>query len=241
MRAIGVLILVDQDVAKALLVRRSAGGMLGQQRAPAARAGPSNVTALCARSAPSRSVYTSAAARLSGSCASRAYSAGGNSEFIASEIAPWIALGVQSRGGDPLGRPSPASRAERVVFVVDGEARVIAPRGRAIARSIRAPTAWNVPSHMPSGWPPSSVATRSRISPAALLVNVTARMCAGSTPRSCDQLRDPQGQHPGLARSRARQHQERPVTVLHRLPLRRVEESNSADARAGATVARPSR
>src|SRR5690606_38187591 len=39
--------------------------------------------------------------------------------------------------------------------------------------------------HMPRGSRPSSPATRSRISPAALFVKVTARMCSGGTPCSC--------------------------------------------------------
>jgi hypothetical protein len=35
---------------------------------------------------------------------------------------------------------------------------------------------WKVPIHMPAGSSPSKCATRERISPAALLVNVTARI-----------------------------------------------------------------
>ena len=47
---------------------------------------------------------------------------------------------------------------------------------------MRAPIAWNVPTHIPAGSAPSSRPMRSRISPAALFVNVTARIWRGSTP-----------------------------------------------------------
>ena len=43
--------------------------------------------------------------------------------------------------------------------------------------------AWKVPTHMPRARPPVSFSMRSRISPAALLVKVTARMRSGQTPR----------------------------------------------------------
>ena len=43
--------------------------------------------------------------------------------------------------------------------------------------------AWNVPIQRPPGSRPRSRASRSRISPAALLVKVTARICQGATPR----------------------------------------------------------
>ena len=51
-------------------------------------------------------------------------------------------------------------------------------------RRIRAPTAWKVPSHMPVTSVPSSFSTRPRISRAALLVKVTARISWGRTPRA---------------------------------------------------------
>jgi hypothetical protein len=47
---------------------------------------------------------------------------------------------------------------------------------------MRAPIEWKVPIHIPAGSSPSKRATRARISPAALFVNVTARMLAGATP-----------------------------------------------------------
>src|SRR6266566_1418197 len=50
-------------------------------------------------------------------------------------------------------------------------------------RRRRAQVAWNVPTHMPRARPPVSFSMRSRISPAALLVKVTARMRSGQTPR----------------------------------------------------------
>ena len=71
--------------------------------------------------------------------------------------------------------------AERVVLIVDREGRR-APTRCAAERSMRAPIAWNVPTHMPAGSLPRMRPMRSRISPAALLVNVTARILRGSTP-----------------------------------------------------------
>src|SRR6478672_10127434 len=53
----------------------------------------------------------------------------------------------------------------------------------AYMRSRRAQVAWKVPTHMPRPRPPVSFSRRSRISPAALLVKVTARMRSGQTPR----------------------------------------------------------
>src|SRR3989442_4679399 len=57
-------------------------------------------------------------------------------------------------------------------------------RGAASRRGRRAESAWKVPIHNPRGSAPSSAATRARISPAALLVKVTAKIRCGSTPRS---------------------------------------------------------
>ena len=51
-------------------------------------------------------------------------------------------------------------------------------------RRMRAPTEWKVPSHIPLMSEPSSFSTRPRISRAALLVKVTARISWGRTPRA---------------------------------------------------------
>ena len=51
------------------------------------------------------------------------------------------------------------------------------------SRSTFAQKAWKVPTVMPFACAPARWLTRSRISPAALLVKVTARMFTGSTPR----------------------------------------------------------
>src|SRR5437870_7881506 len=58
------------------------------------------------------------------------------------------------------------------------------PSRAASRRNRRADNAWKVPIHRPRGSAPSSRATRARISPAALFVNVTAKMRDGATPRS---------------------------------------------------------
>ena len=52
---------------------------------------------------------------------------------------------------------------------------------------------------------------RSRISCAALFVNVIARISFGSTPCVCEQVRDAVGEHARLARARAGDHEHRPL------------------------------
>ena len=77
---------------------------------------------------------------------------------------------------------------------------------------MRAQAEWNVDTHILLGhrarpsWP-----TRSFISSAALLVKVMARMANGETLPFPDQVGDPVGQDPGLARPRPRHHQDRPA------------------------------
>ena len=53
-----------------------------------------------------------------------------------------------------------------------------------MARRIRTQAEWNVLTHMVRATGPTSAATRWRISSAALLVNVMARICDGCTPSS---------------------------------------------------------
>ena len=51
-------------------------------------------------------------------------------------------------------------------------------------RRIRTHSEWKVDSQTPVASAPSSFSTRSRISPAALFVNVTARMHSGAMPQT---------------------------------------------------------
>ena len=55
----------------------------------------------------------------------------------------------------------------------------VSPTSSACRRSIRAQSAWKVPSHSPSAGRPRMAPTRSRISRAALLVKVTASTWLG--------------------------------------------------------------
>ena len=55
-----------------------------------------------------------------------------------------------------------------------------------------------------------------------MLVNVTARMASGDTPRSSKYAMR-YVKHPGLAAARARDDQQRPVHVLHGGPLGFIE------------------
>ena len=117
--------------------------------------------------------------------------------------------------------------AERIVLVIDGEAGV-RPMSGASRRSMRAPIEWKVPIHIPDGSSPSKRATRDRISPAALLVKVTARMCAGCDAMVLDQPGDACGQHASLPGPSAREHQQWPFEVLDGLSLGRVQTRRRA-------------
>lgn len=57
------------------------------------------------------------------------------------------------------------------------------PNRSASRRRIRTHAEWNVEIHMPSAACPTSAWTRSRISAAALFVNVIARICDGQASR----------------------------------------------------------
>ena len=76
---------------------------------------------------------------------------------------------------------------------------------------------------MPSAPGPISVAMRSFISRAALLVKVTARICDGQARPVRQNMGDARGQHPRLAGAGAGEHQNRPVERLDRLALFGIE------------------
>ena len=67
----------------------------------------------------------------------------------------------------------------------------LSPRWRYSRRRIRTHIEWNVETHIAFARRPTSAATRSRISAAALLVNVMAMNCPGPTPwwRICQAMR----------------------------------------------------
>ena len=69
---------------------------------------------------------------------------------------------------------------------------------------------------------------RSRISPAALFVNVTARICARIDAVDVDQARDARGEHARLAGAGAGEHEQRAVDVQHGFALRGIESGESA-------------
>ncbi len=81
---------------------------------------------------------------------------------------------------------------------------------------------------------PTSAPTRSRISLAALLVKVIARISPGRAAPGRQQIGDAVGQHPGLARARAGEDQQRALAVEHRLALRLVEPGEQALGAVGA-------
>ena len=90
-------------------------------------------------------------------------------------------------------------------------------------RSSRAHRAWNVESQTPFEPRRSSASTRSRISPAALFVNVTASTSSGVRVTVADEVRDAVRDDARLARAGAGENQQRPVEVQHRFALLGVE------------------
>ena len=91
------------------------------------------------------------------------------------------------------------------------------------ARRIRTQAEWKVETHISLARLP----TRS-MHPAAhlgrrLVGEGDGQDRARVHPALADQIADPPGQHPGLARTGAGHHQHRPALVQHRLPLRRVQ------------------
>ena len=85
------------------------------------------------------------------------------------------------------------------------------PMCGASRRSSRAQSAWNVEIHIPRQSTPSSVSTRVRISSAALLVKVTARIRSGVGRSLADEIGDAMGDDAGLAGARTSQDQQRPI------------------------------
>ena len=86
--------------------------------------------------------------------------------------APWVDAGIDHRR---LEQPQLVVIVEMVKFWL----KLSTPSALAWMRRMRAARLWKVPSHQPVvGWP-ISASTRSRISPAALLVNVTASSSCG--------------------------------------------------------------
>ena len=72
---------------------------------------------------------------------------------------------------------------------------------------------WNVETHMIRAPRPTRLSTRSRISAAALLVKVMARIEPGVGAALGDQPGDAPGEHPGLAGPGAGDHQQRRAGV----------------------------
>ena len=80
-------------------------------------------------------------------------------------------------------------------------------------RRIRTQALWKVETHIALARGPTSCSTRSFISPAALLVKVIARICAGVHAAGGQQVGDPVGQHPGLAGAGAGHDEQRRARV----------------------------
>ena len=88
---------------------------------------------------------------------------------------------------------------------------------------MRTQAEWNVHTHIALVTGPTSSATRWRISSAALLVNVIARI-AERRHALVDEVGDAMGEHPGLARAGAGDDQQRPAAVDNGVELIGVEQ-----------------
>ena len=85
---------------------------------------------------------------------------------------------------------------------------------------MRAHAEWKVITHIARARPPTRPSTRSRISCAALLVNVMARISLGRACAAAHEVGDPVGEHARLARAGAGEDQQRSLAVQHGLALR---------------------
>ena len=216
---VGVLELVDQHVREAAPVVLEDVGLLleeldGQWRAgrrsrrrwrPAGRPGSAQASCGC----PRRSVVVVDAVLERSTAESR------------SRAADWSASRLR------LAQDALRQR-DLVVVVVDGEAAGEAEPPRPRAGGSRRPAEWKVETHDAARPPRVRVAraaspSRSRISPAALLVKVTARIDQGAHAHRLHQVGDAVDDDPGLARARAGEDQQRAVAVDDRLALLGVE------------------
>ena len=126
-----------------------------------------------------------------------------------------------SFSGQVEGAQGLAHRRQLVVLVVDHEIRARArpppPRGAGGART--GCGRWR--SSSAGACPGRSASVRAFISPAALLVKVTARIASEGTPLLADQVGDAVGDHARLAAARAGQDEHRALRGQHGLALLR--------------------
>ena len=89
------------------------------------------------------------------------------------------------------------------------------PRAAASRRSTRTQKLWKVEIHMCLARGPTSASIRSRISAAALLVKVMARIWPGGRAMGCEQVGDAVGEHASLAGAGARNDEQGRAGVQH--------------------------
>ena len=128
-----------------------------------------------------------------------------------------------SASGRDRGRGSPSSSAAASRRRRRSRTRTSARASLPSLRRIRTHIEWNVDTHMVRARGPTSRATRSFISPAALLVKVIARISYGDTSRSAMRYAIAVRQHAGLAGSGAGDDQQRAAAVLDRRALLRIQ------------------
>ena len=110
-----------------------------------------------------------------------------------------------------------------VGLVVDREASSGSRAARPRARSIRPQAAWKVRIQIARACRPSICSRRSRISPAALFVNVIARISFGLHAVRADQVGDAVREHARLPGAGAGDDEQRAVDVQDGLALGRIE------------------
>ena len=125
-------------------------------------------------------------------------------------------------GVDLLGLHHLLQQAELVVGVEDGEAAV-SPTSSACRRSMRAHSAWKVPSHSPSAGRPRMARHALAHLARRLVGEGDGEHLAGGGAAGQQDMGEAGGQHAGLAGAGAGQHQQRAVQRFHRLALFRVQ------------------
>ena len=211
---VGVLIFVDQDVAKTVLIFLQHVGVLakqpeGFQQQVAEIDGVERLQPLligACRAWPRRRWRRPRGL-------ARADVARGQPRFFQSSISPASARAGQRFSSIFSALRSLLEQPQLIVGVENGEIGFQTHQLGVPAQHL-APIEWKVPIQGSPSGSPVSASMRSRISRAALLVKVTASNLVAPRASGREEMRDAGGQHAGLADARPRQHQHRTVERL---------------------------
>ena len=206
LRDVGVLVLVDQDVAEAVADSR-----------PGCRAGSGRCVRLCSSRSPKSAAFSVAQPLLvepveldrRGRRRDRRASAAGTLSGVRPRSFQRSIAASSARGGQRFSSMFSACgdllhQAQLVVGVEDGEIRLQPHHLGMAAQDARGDRMEGAEPQALGGAAPIMRSSRSRISRAALLVKVTARICAGQARRSREDMREPRRSAPGSCRCRRR-------------------------------------